>query len=145
MPYIDQDARAEIAQGRTPKTPGELNFQLTRIVMNDLAERGPLSYTACYGVIVALEALKAECLIANLPPGVPLCIQRNGQPSPLTLKLALALVKFAKANGDAWSLADVIGTIECVKLEFYRRVVAPYEDKKAEQNGDAYHPFYGVL
>lgn len=33
---------------------------------------------------------------------------------------------------------DVIGALEGAKLEFYRRVVAPYEDKKIEQNGDVY-------
>lgn len=29
-----------------------------------------------------------------------------------------------------------IGVLECIKQEFYRRVVAPYEDIKMEQNGD---------
>jgi len=29
-----------------------------------------------------------------------------------------------------------IGVLECIKLEFYRRDVAPYEDKKIEENGD---------
>jgi hypothetical protein len=29
-----------------------------------------------------------------------------------------------------------IGMIECVKQEFYRRRVAPYEDKKIKENGD---------
>lgn len=33
---------------------------------------------------------------------------------------------------------EVIGILECVKQEFYRRAVAPYEDKKIEQNGDIY-------
>lgn len=33
---------------------------------------------------------------------------------------------------------DVIGALEGAKLEFYRRVVVPYEDKKIEQNGDVY-------
>lgn len=32
----------------------------------------------------------------------------------------------------------LIGVLECVKLEFYRRAVAPYEDKKKEENGDVY-------
>ncbi|MFP3214943.1 MAG: hypothetical protein RXR32_00075 [Candidatus Micrarchaeota archaeon] len=31
-----------------------------------------------------------------------------------------------------------IGVLECIKQEFYRRVVAPYEDKKKEENGDVY-------
>lgn len=35
-------------------------------------------------------------------------------------------------------LNDVLGVLECVKQEFYRRVVAPYEDKKIEENGDVY-------
>ncbi len=29
-----------------------------------------------------------------------------------------------------------IGLLECIKLEFYRRKVAPYEDKKIIENGD---------
>jgi hypothetical protein len=33
---------------------------------------------------------------------------------------------------------DVIGVLECAKLEMYRRAVAPYEDKKIEENGDVY-------
>lgn len=33
---------------------------------------------------------------------------------------------------------DIIGAIEACKLEFYRRVVAPYEDKKITENGDVY-------
>lgn len=31
-----------------------------------------------------------------------------------------------------------IGVLECVKQELYRRVAAPYEDKKKEENGDVY-------
>jgi len=29
-----------------------------------------------------------------------------------------------------------IGMLECAKQEFYRRKVAPYEDKKIKENGD---------
>lgn len=32
----------------------------------------------------------------------------------------------------------VIGVLECVKLELYRRMVAPYEDQAKERNGDVY-------
>jgi hypothetical protein len=31
-----------------------------------------------------------------------------------------------------------IGALECAKLELYRRMVAPYEDKKIVENGDVY-------
>jgi hypothetical protein len=31
---------------------------------------------------------------------------------------------------------NLIGVLECVKQEFYRRQLAPYEDKKIKENGD---------
>ena len=34
------------------------------------------------------------------------------------------------------SFNSAIGILECCKLELYRRIVAPYEDKKMEENGD---------
>lgn len=30
---------------------------------------------------------------------------------------------------------EIIGTLECTKLEYYRKRAAPYEDIKEEQNG----------
>lgn len=33
---------------------------------------------------------------------------------------------------------DINGALEGAKLELYRRVIAPYEDKKIEENGDVY-------
>ena len=33
---------------------------------------------------------------------------------------------------------DAIGALECAKLELYRRLAAPYEDKKIIENGDVY-------
>lgn len=32
----------------------------------------------------------------------------------------------------------VIGALECAKLELYRRIAAPYEDTKIQENGDVY-------
>lgn len=43
--------------------------------------------------------------------------------------------------GDSKSYAainDLVGVLECAKLEFYRRVAGPYEDQKVRQNGDVY-------
>ena len=36
-------------------------------------------------------------------------------------------------------LNEVIGAMDCAKLELYRRVVAPYEDQKIQENGDVYN------
>lgn len=34
------------------------------------------------------------------------------------------------------NLNELIGAIECAKLELYRRIVGPYEDQKIQQYGD---------
>ena len=36
------------------------------------------------------------------------------------------------------NINEVIGVLECAKLELYRRIAAPYEDEKIETNGDVY-------
>ena len=36
------------------------------------------------------------------------------------------------------NINQAIGALECAKLELYRRVASPYEDRKAIQNGDVY-------
>jgi len=35
-----------------------------------------------------------------------------------------------------FNLNRAMGVLECAKLEFYRRVVAPYEDIKIKESGD---------
>lgn len=45
--------------------------------------------------------------------------------------------KFKKDNLFCFNIiARCISAIECAKLEFYRRIVAPYEDIKIKENGD---------
>lgn len=41
-------------------------------------------------------------------------------------------------KGNYQAINDVVGALEGAKLEFYRRVGAPYEDKKIKENGDVY-------
>ena len=40
-------------------------------------------------------------------------------------------VSYARIN-------ELIGALECAKLELYRRIAAPYEDDKSRLNGDVY-------
>ena len=35
-------------------------------------------------------------------------------------------------------LNEVVGALECAKLELYRRLAAPYEDAKRDETGDVY-------
>jgi hypothetical protein len=36
------------------------------------------------------------------------------------------------------SINDIVGALEGAKLEFYRRIAAPYENNKMFENGDVY-------
>lgn len=46
---------------------------------------------------------------------------------------------WATQDGLSYSaINDVVGVLECVKQEFYRRMAAQYEDKKIKENGDVY-------
>ncbi len=50
-----------------------------------------------------------------------------------------AIINYLEFKGKSYqTFNDVIGALEGAKLEVYRRVIAPYEDKKAEENGDVY-------
>lgn len=33
---------------------------------------------------------------------------------------------------------EIVGVLECAKLEFYRRLLSAYEDQKRKENGDIY-------
>jgi hypothetical protein len=45
---------------------------------------------------------------------------------------------FQRKGGNYQAANDIVGALEGAKLEFYRRVVGPYEDTKIEANGDVY-------
>ena len=83
MPYIKEEQRQEIMDGRMPADAGELNYFLTMCLLNYITE--------------------------------------HTKDAP----------NYAMYN-------EVIGVLECLKLEFYRRAVAPYEDVKSESNGDVF-------
>lgn len=47
------------------------------------------------------------------------------------------LIKHQYGNSASWEhMSNGLKVLEDVKLEYYRRVIAPYSDKKIEQNGD---------
>ena len=57
----------------------------------------------------------------------------------LNYELTLKCLNFLKHKGVAYcTYNEIIGALECCKLEIYRRMVAPYEDIKINENGDVY-------
>jgi hypothetical protein len=85
VPYITEDARSRIDAGEAPRSEGELNYALTRLVDAYVAERAA----------------------------------------------AEGRLRYSHLN-------EAIGVLECAKLELYRRVAAPYEDRKRGESGDVY-------
>lgn len=60
-----------------------------------------------------------------------------GELNYIMTEMALTLLfRFGEPNYAEYNA--VIGALECCKLEMYRRMVAPYEDKKKKENGDVY-------
>ena len=57
----------------------------------------------------------------------------------LNYAFTIIINDYLKRHGLSYArVNDVIGAIECCKLELYRRLVGPYEDVKIKQNGDVY-------
>ena len=69
--------------------------------------------------------------LANALPDENFAGQFNYVVSKLASHLLRQKMNYARAN-------EIIGALESAKLELYRRVVAPYEDTKIEQNGDVF-------
>lgn len=59
-------------------------------------------------------------------------------PGQLNFAITTIIKEYFKQNACYQSINDVVGALEGAKLEFYRRVAAPYEDSKIKENGDVY-------
>ena len=57
---------------------------------------------------------------------------RAGELNYIINQLMLKLI----GKGKYSDINELIGAIDCAKLEFYRRKAVPYEDEKAKENGD---------
>ncbi len=71
-------------------------------------------------------------LIAEQVP----CAISAGEFNYLLTKIMIRLC----SEGGYPRINDVTGALECCKLEFYRRLAAPYENEKIKENGDVYGP-----
>ena len=63
---------------------------------------------------------------------------RDKGPGFLNYAITKILVTWLGPNPNYAKYNEVIGALECVKLELYRRQVAAYEEGKCLVNGDVY-------
>ena len=65
--------------------------------------------------------------------------RRPATAGELNYAISMMIKEYVGTFGLSYStLNEVVGVLECAKLEVYRRMVAPYEDTKIEENGDVY-------
>lgn len=58
-------------------------------------------------------------------------------PGELNYAITMLIHEHLHTKGKNYdTLNEIVGALECVKAEFLRRVVAPYEDIKLKENGD---------
>lgn len=73
---------------------------------------------------------KIDALVAHTPATV----------SPGNLNYTITKILLSTKPGNYTAYNELIGVLECIKQELYRRAVAPYEDRKIAdpRNGDVY-------
>jgi hypothetical protein len=63
------------------------------------------------------------------------CVPKNA--GELNYAIHLLISEYVKMKDESYQIYnDIIGALECAKLELYRRRISKYEAVKAEQNGD---------
>jgi len=57
----------------------------------------------------------------------------------LNYLISLICLDYLKTKGESYqTYNDIIGALECAKLEMYSRKITPYEKKKIKENGDIF-------
>jgi len=60
-------------------------------------------------------------------------------PGELNYLVTTLAQRYLARHGTSYATINaIVGALECAKQEFYRRVAAPYEEKKIAENGDVY-------
>ena len=60
-------------------------------------------------------------------------------PGELNFILTQEVQTYLATHGKSYTtFNEVIGVLSCMIQEIYRRLVAPYEDEKIEENGDVF-------
>jgi hypothetical protein len=74
-------------------------------------------------------------------PFIDLLVQLFMNDGKIHARLNYFIVKLAKQyiklNGESYAnYKEIIGELECAKLEIYRKMISKYEDKKEKENGE---------
>lgn len=121
MPYISQSDRHPLDTGlRSPLNPGELNYCLTKTVIDGMDDSA-LLYGKLRAVCDAYLALKGT---------------RYSYINDIVGALTCAKLEFVRRTG----IRRFNDLFDMVAWDLYHAVGAPYEDAKINENGDVYPP-----
>ena len=68
------------------------------------------------------------------PAVVNFCPENAGD---LNYVITVMIDNYIRNYGENYAnYNEMIGALECCKLEYYRRGISPYEDEKIKENGD---------
>ena len=142
MPYILNEDRKKLAyRGKEhPENAGELNYILTVLVHTYMKNKG-IKYQHFNDVV---SAITRNIIGAVLDCGDDLYteLRFHGFKKPRNSnELSICIRYFTQQYREDKVFTneaedDILGALECCKLELYRRFAAPYEDTKVISNGD---------
>ena len=73
--------------------------------------------------------------------GGPLVVHADkiNKPGELNYAITEVMINYLNRKGVSYTnMNEVLGVLECAKLELYRRMTVPYENEKISSNGDVY-------
>ena len=85
-----------------------------------------------------IEPRLRDALLSRLDPICLAVREGNVGDGELNYILTRIVKAWIGATPSYKTYNAALGVLEACKLEFYRRQVAEYEDKKCEENGDVY-------
>lgn len=136
MPYITQEDRKRVDETQIPETQGELNYLIHTI----LEKRLKVSYSTLNDLIGALD--EALDITINFKTPVESQTQVVQDIHNAMISYIENDAKYSVATNEgrdkrcAELTVELRGSVRCIQLEIYRRIAAPYEEKKKEENGD---------
>lgn len=124
MPYIKSKQRLDLMTGKTRVTnPGELNYLITRELLKVLDGN-------------SVEEIK-ENIIGLLFDYCENIGFKYQTVNDIMGALQCASMECCRRNMDLFEQVEDI--LADIPVEFYHNIVAPYEDKKIQENGDVYN------
>jgi hypothetical protein len=81
MPYIKQKDRERLAKGEAPQTAGELNYSITKLLLNYLKAKGT-SYQTINEIMGVMSAATHEFYRRHAVPYEDKKIAENGDVAP---------------------------------------------------------------